>query len=221
MWSNIKRASLVRNLIVTSAQLQMVPRVDWSPLVYGTHRELVGSSSMCTECLLSNRNFRGVYLWNKHKHTPGIVWGSVVFKMFHVWLCQSHEDISQVFKIMPKNQWFGKTRFFSKNLIFFWNSPKTRFLNFHPKKSRYKTQQVYIYIHDECRITIESLSQNIDDEQQYCFLLGELFDFQRDNVQSLDSSQAVRPCRRPGICWLSMGSMMRSIWRCLVLVKRR
>ena len=55
------------------AQLQMVPHVDWSPLVYGTHRELIGSSSMGTECLLSNRNFSGVYLWNKHKRTPGIV----------------------------------------------------------------------------------------------------------------------------------------------------
>ena len=31
-------------------------------------------------------------------------------------------------------------------------------------------------------MNVESLSQNIDDEQQYCFLLGELFDFQCDRV---------------------------------------
>lgn len=44
------------------AQLQMVPPVDWFLLVYGTYHELMGLSSMGTECLLSSRNLRGVYL---------------------------------------------------------------------------------------------------------------------------------------------------------------
>ena len=38
-----------------------------------------------------------------------------------------------------------KNRFFWKNQVFFQITEKTRFLDFHPKKSRYKLHQVYIY----------------------------------------------------------------------------
>ena len=82
---------------------------------------------------------RTQYFSKRNSKWPSMRWIRNVDVL--TYMHQSHW-IHDIFALLGGNQ---KKQFFWKNQVFFQITEKTWFLDFHPKKSRYKLHQVYIY----------------------------------------------------------------------------